>query len=638
MPRLIAILCLVTGVAGGVAAQEEDGAKGGLEMAEFIPQVTDDILLNPRMGLYLSHRPHDAKADDWFMQIADIAYCRQDWATLNPEEGVYEFDEYFGPIFDFWVKQHGKRVAFGVMSESMHSRTKHVTPKWVFDKGVPGVEHVGIRGQEQIDPVFWDERYLDAMCEFIAKLGEYLDGREGLEFIDMRCIGEWGEMHLARWTPQQLEETGHTHTRYVMAYRRMIDAFAEAFPNTQVFLNVGGPSNHTINDYAAIKGMHFRQDGLKPSGASYDCGEWLYKPYSRRGVICNFEFHSGYESMKKKSWDLRATIEKGLQAPISYLNTNLGNYDTLPEEVRELLTHAARKIGYRFVMTKLEHLPEFHLDGARPARIPLMSTWRNDGVAPCYDSFATEWTLLDAAGETVASEVVFPAAPTTRWWPGEEQTANALLRVPAGIPLGDYQLKVAMILPETGKHILLGIVGRDAQDRYDLCKLMGVRGTAPAGPIHEESFEGEAQPWPAAEGMAASIDNAAAHSGEASLLIAGTHEKGWNYCGLRVPTPLMPASKYRLSGWLLVESMEPDGHAPYLKIGVNNAEGKWIENHSSGKYDLEKLGTWQLLQVTAEVPIEAGSADIAIEKGAHSTPITARIRLDDVKLELLEAP
>ena len=102
-------------------------------------------------------------------------------------------------------------------------------------------------------------------------LGKYLDGREGLEFVDIGGIGEWGEMHLGlhidgRWTSQQLEATGFTRDKYVAAYRRVIDAHAQAFPNTRVFLNVGAYPE--INDYAAWRGCHFRQDGLTPSGPS----------------------------------------------------------------------------------------------------------------------------------------------------------------------------------------------------------------------------------------------------------------------------------------------------------------------------------------------------------------------------------
>lgn len=641
MTRALLALIIISLAASVALAQDAPPAGGGPEMVELTPPLSDDILFNPRMGLYLQYPPLDAQPDEWFMDISDIAYYRVDWAELNPEEGVYAFEEYFGPRFDFWVNQHGKRVAFRVMCQNMHSARRYVTPQWVFDRGVPGVTHISLRGEEQINPAFWDERYLDIHCEFIRRLGDWLDGREGLEFVDIGSIGEWGEMHLARWTPEQFAETGYSHTRYVMAHRRVIDTFREAFGRTMIFLNVGGQRNHTINDYAAINGMHFRQDGLNPAGASYDCGEWLYKPYARRGVLCNFEFHSGYAEMQRKGWDLPTTIDRGLDAPISYLNTNLGNYRTLPEEAREEIIRAGRRVGYRFVLATLQHPAQFRLDGARPARVPLLSTWRNDGVAPCYDSFALEWTLVGAQGEAVASELLFPAVPTTQWWPGEEQQVSAMLRVPADTPPGDYRLRVALIVPETGRRILLGIAGRDDEDSYELCTLPGVRAEAGEAVVYEEGFEGEdATPWNPTTGMETAVDGGAARSGEASLLVTGTNEQGWNYAAFRVPTPAVGGGLYRLSAWMLVEGIEPAlaRCAPYLKIGVNDAEGRWFENHGSNRYDLGRIGEWQELVVTADLPLQAASLDLAIEKGEYHTPITVRLRLDDVRLELVEAP
>jgi hypothetical protein len=156
--------------------------------------------------------------------------------------------------------------------------------------------------------------------------------------------------------------------------------------------------------------------------------------------------------------------------------------------------------------------------------------------------------------------------------------------------------------------------------------------------VFEEGFEGDELAWGASQEMVATIDDAAAHSGERSLLVAGSHAQGWNYASMSLPMPVLPAARYRLSAWMLVEEMEPGGHSPYLKLAANDADDKWIENYSTQKYDMARAGEWQLLEAYAEVPLNAAIGVIAIEKGAHSIPIRARIRLDDITLELLEAP
>ncbi len=109
-------------------------------------------------------------------------------------------------------------------------------------------------------PCVLGPKYLELNNQFVARLGKYLDGRKGLEFMDVGSIGEWGEMHLGlhipgRWTSEQMAETGFTTSKYVAAYRRVIDAHATAFPHTRVFLNVGDLAE--INDYAAIRELPF---------------------------------------------------------------------------------------------------------------------------------------------------------------------------------------------------------------------------------------------------------------------------------------------------------------------------------------------------------------------------------------------
>ena len=193
-----------------------------------------------------------------------------------------------------------------------------------------------------------------------------------------------------------LEQTGFSQARYIAAYRRLIDAFARAFPRTRVFLNVG--DYEAINDYAAIKGLHFRQDGLTPSRPSADVGKRFYRSYARRGVICNYELHSGYDEMKKKGWGVPETFAKGLEDPISYLHINLMSCRQLaraPEEVRQAVTDAACRIGFRFVLTKLRSNKTLRVSGDTPARLLLEHTWKNEGVAACYASYALRWTLTN---------------------------------------------------------------------------------------------------------------------------------------------------------------------------------------------------------------------------------------------------
>ena len=609
---------------------------------DITPPLSATPLVNPGMGLYLfgTLNAGDMPPDAWFSPILNIGYFRDDWSKLEPDaEGQYHFDEYFKPIFDLWVNHWGKRVAFRFMSQNMHSRQRYVTPKWVFDAGTPGVVHRGLYAPEQVDPVFWDDRYLAIQERFIAALGKYLDGRPGLEFIDIGCIGEWGEMHLARWTPDQLEQTGYTTAKYITAYRRVIDAFARAFPHTRVFLNVG--DYDTINDYAAIHGMNFRQDGLNPSGPSANVGKRFYVPYSRRGVVCNYELFSSYNEMKEKGWGVKETFEKGLEDPISYLHINLMSYRELahpPQEVKDAVLDAAGRIGFRFAMTHLQCNRDVHVGKDRPGRLLIASTWKNLGVAPCYDSYALRWTLVNSQGEVTTQDLQYPPLPTTRWWQGEEVPVRFVLRVPAGTAPGAYHLQVEMFKPEQpDPEIQLGMDGRNAAGRYDLCAVQVQPQMLGPAAVYSQGFETGTGGWTAAAGMNTALD-VDAHSGKQSLLVSGTQPGGaWEYAaGPRLA--VLAGSRYRLSAWLKVDRLDPPNQSPYLKLGVNDAAGKWITNFLTDKYDMTKTGTWQLLTGTVETPADAATGDITIEKGGLDLKVSGTMRLDDVQLDLLESP
>jgi hypothetical protein len=448
-------------------------------------------------------------------------------------------------------------------------------------------------------------------------------------------------MHLARWTPEQLADTGYSHTAYVEAYRRMIDAHAAAFQKSMVFLNVGGHNNQTINDYAAMHGIHFRQDGLKPGGASYNCGEWLYKAYAKRGVLCNFEFHSGYKSMVAKKWGLPETIDAALDAPISYLNMNLGTFGKeSPAIVQEQLRRAAMKVGYRLRPLEVTHTPQISVSAERKGRFLVQSTWRNEGVAAPTRSLAIRWMLRGQDGKVVATALTYPEVPTTAWWAGTDYAVDDVMSVPPGTPAGTYRLDVAMVDPEAEQTINLAIEGRQDDGSYALGEVVAKVRTAPAQSLlYAESFEDGLGAWAAsAAGIEVAVAKENAHEGRNSLRVLGTKGKAWNYATATIPGDVPAFSLCRLTAWMKVDKLAPAKFVPYLKIAANEADGKWITNFNSNRYDTKALGTWQKLTVLAELPGNVGQLALAIETGSLELPITIDMQLDDLRLEILEQP
>ncbi|HID23112.1 MAG TPA: hypothetical protein EYP14_12020 [Planctomycetaceae bacterium] len=264
--------------------------------------------------------------------------------------------------------------------------------------------------------------------------------------------------------------------------------------------------------------------------------------------------------------------------------------------------------------------------------------WTNQGVAPCYDSYALEFTLHDADGQVAVRQLDFPDTATTLWWPGRTVRERTVLRVPAALQPGRHLLRVAMVKPEPPRQrIRLALPEPDSELRYPLCSIPAVKFDRDELTIRAD-FEAEQHGWHAAGGITIRRDTSVAHTGKASLRIEGTQQGSWNYAALYLDQPVYPGSKYRLTCWLKVDRLEPAHLAPYLKLGVSDQAGKWLANFATTKYDLEQLGRWQRLAVVLETPPNAAGGHIALEKGNKEAKISISCWLDDVELELLEGP
>ncbi len=665
--RRAACLCLIA--APGYCGEEMKALKTVTDK----PEITEDILLNPGMGLFIMPGLKGDYDKEWWMPIVSVAYFREDWAALEPEEGRYEFDAAFGPAFDYWLSR-GYRVAFRPMSSNMHSRREFVSPKWLFDAarppdgladaGVPGVEHKGLYVPRQIDPPFWHPTYIEKQAAFIAALGKRYNGMKGLEFVDLGAVGEWGESHLMRWSSEDLEKTGYTPTAYTKAYMRFIDLYRQAFPDTPLALNCatgGAGHNDVIVDYAVSKGIWLRQDGLVPDYGRGGASRYYHQYFTRVKTL--YELCHGYQGMAERGMTAMDTFKRGLEDPISYLNLmGAGEVSNLPETDRDACRLAARHVGYRLAPLAVERPAAIHIDDKVASRTWFRITWRNLGAAPCYENLAVELALVSEKGETLHRMVEMPEKPTTLWMPREDVVTY--FSFPLGKPrpwhrqepgqergkalsAGKYLVKVGLVDPfDETRRILLPLKDKDDRGRYTISAISAERR---AEPLPQPQITGSdfaskkaLEGWWFPKGITASVVNEAP-GGKPCLRVAGTTRRvagktghGWNYAG--APSiPLLPATEYELSAMMNVIAIDDPKKQPYVKMGLVDAEGKFFTNKTTSRYDTSKLGTWQELRGRFITEAKTGGGTFAIEKG-DTLPREATILLDAVRLEIISAP
>jgi hypothetical protein len=135
----------------------------------------------------------------------------------------------------------------------------------------------------------------------------------------------------------------------------------------------------------------------------------------------------------------------------------------IPAEWKAAFREFEKKIGYRFVLRRLEY-PR----SARAGRmIPVSMWWLNEGVAPVYGEYTLALAIDDA--------VIRLESDVRKWLPGDAVFDGNVL-VPEEVKPGPHRVRVALLSPRTGQPaIRLAIEGRQQDGWYDLGGLEVVR-------------------------------------------------------------------------------------------------------------------------------------------------------------------
>jgi hypothetical protein len=114
------------------------------------------------------------------------------------------------------------------------------TPQWVYDSGA--TRYPLRDGSNLVMPLPWEDAFLNPWLAFVHELGARYDGNPNLQYVVISGLGQTMETYLAK-TPADasaLTALGG-QTAWVAAGKRIIAAYAEAFPTTPFFLTMAMP-------------------------------------------------------------------------------------------------------------------------------------------------------------------------------------------------------------------------------------------------------------------------------------------------------------------------------------------------------------------------------------------------------------
>jgi len=436
------------------------------------PKEIDDVLVNPGIGFMtfqrfngdalntgtgwtegfpIAYQEFKGSLKNANHPDTSMAYFRVYWRYIEPERGKFAWEQ-----FDSALKtahNRGQTLMIRIAPYGSSGTQKDDVPDWY--RQMVGDEKDKLPLQKwRTDPE--DPRYAEAFGNMIRAFGKRYDGHPDLESVDLSIVGAWGEGAGSENLTEPTREA-------------LVDAYLEAFQKTPLVMLL---SDAKTNGYGISKRpVGWRVDCLGDMGGFNPNWNHMFDYYPE--AIINFGMQDAWklapvsfevcwvmQTWKDKGWDVDYIIDQSLKWHISSFNAKSSAVPTeWQPQVKRWLNH----MGYRFVLRKFTYPAE-----VKPqAKLEFTSWWENKGVAPCY----RQWPLalrLKGAGH---SEVLETDADIRNWLPGDALYDDAVF-IPADLPVGEYDLAIALIDPRTREpKVKLAIAGMEADGWYTLGKI-----------------------------------------------------------------------------------------------------------------------------------------------------------------------
>lgn len=230
---------------------------------------------------------------------SNVLYIKADWADMNPEDGVYIWEEQYQDYSDFarrlkilmdGAKERGLKIAFTINtnSEGDHDNS---TPDFVREED-PSSCYTTTTGSATVYSGYPDHPVFQKYYEkFVKAFAARFNNPDEVEFISGLGLGKWGECHTFRYSTETTIATGDDSPKEAV-YDWVTSLYADNFTRVPVVTNyhkfvgcttgegtTGDPDSEGLLQSAIDKGFSMRHDafGMKNSG-------WGYGPWERNFI------------------------------------------------------------------------------------------------------------------------------------------------------------------------------------------------------------------------------------------------------------------------------------------------------------------------------------------------------------------
>ncbi|OAB47260.1 DUF4832 domain-containing protein [Paenibacillus antarcticus] len=427
----------------------------------FNPIQTDNVLNNPFMGFVADAR----YIPDTEQPVYRLAHANITWKDLEPEQGEYAFEQVEKDNhFEEWDARDVKlviRVMLDRPSEIPHMDI----PKWVYEATNQQGTEYDIEWGKGFSPDYLNPTLITLHQELIKKLADRYNDDSRIAYVELGSLGHWGEWHTINddmvtipfpkinIADQYVQHYINVFTNKHLMMRRPYPLAKQS--NMGLFNDAFGNKESTVDEFDqwVNKGYTFwLTDEPMPAMPNY----WANAPAG--GEFSSAETPEFYF----KDEHIEETLNQIKLTHPSWLGPYALNDVPMDGEIQRNVDRFMRTIGYRFSL-----LSETHQERVKPGRkLHVDMDWANTGVAPFYETWPLELSLVDEDGNLVTQQLTKEDIRT--WQPGNKKTRQTLL-VPKDLVAGNYTLCVAILDPDTQlPGIEFAMDGKRSDGRYTL--------------------------------------------------------------------------------------------------------------------------------------------------------------------------
>ncbi|MGM9765540.1 MAG: DUF4832 domain-containing protein [Candidatus Cryptobacteroides sp.] len=439
------------------------------------------IIKNPLCGwvMYGSRSADDTYWDtEYYVQdlgknvkvrdYASACYIRTSWSSLNPQDGVYVWDQPDSRLYKLikGAEERGLPIAFRVVVDGRDQGAN--TPQFVYDAGakyaVENSKYPDRTTPMPQDPVF--QQYYEKFVEAFAK--EFNDP-DKTAFIDGYGLGKWGEGHTVAYDPDNVSKVDENTERLKEEVLDWITKlYAKHFTKVPLVINyhhvlahptssgTTGEISNKLVSIAVSNGYCLRSDafGMNSYYTSWEkacAATWRFK----RPIIMEGGWIVGQHSY----WNDPAGYRQGHPEDVRQ-----GEYDASKEAHVNMMDFRAGDETGSWFTTSFGLVEQFIQEGGYrvypdqvsvPAKlksgseVQIVSRWRNMGwgylpnnIPQWNYKYKVAFALLDASGKAVKIYVDEACEPSE--WVDSKAFPYTFETV-VDAPAGNYTWAVAIV-------------------------------------------------------------------------------------------------------------------------------------------------------------------------------------------------